>query len=895
MRERVEIAWRFDSADVLKEWRANADVSVVGMEDGAMVFRTTGSDPILEYLPLLNLPALPHQAVEIEMKADISGVAELFWSNTTQSPYGGFAPEKRTEFGVRGDGQWHTYRVFPFWQKERRIIRLRFDPYGIGEFHLRAIRVIRLEGVNQREGQTKFLFRGGQVDWLPWHGVEMQAMSNGTRWRLVEPDGFAGGCVNVGAEQNANVAVRLRSSRARRCSLIFATSEAYGLQQHTFELLPDGKSHLYNIDMLDARGWAGEVVLLGIRPGERVGDEVVLEEVQVSSQPLGSPQLHVLFFGIEDALPRTQTPVTVTLRTVNRGGQPAKGLRAVIRLPSAARLVKTLPCEATDQLFGEEREWRWLVSFSRPVRGSLFAQIHASNAPMVRTDAPVEVTLRLAKGRAGMVPPPTPVTPKCPVGVYYFPGWRTAGQWVPISRFPERKPVLGWYREGDSRIADWHIKWAVEHGITFFVYDWYWVQGARQLEHALHEGYFQSRYRRYLQFCLLWANHNPPNTSSYEDCIAVTRFWIENYFGRPEHLRIDGKPVMIIFSPYRLRADMGSDAVKRAFDAMREECIRAGLNGLYLIACIGSTGEAQTAAQEGYDAVTAYNWPHLGMVGDTKWAPFDTLVEGYRQQWTAIVSNSPIPLLPPVSGGWDSRPWHGQDAVVRYGRTPQKFKKHLGDALHFIHSNRRRVVPMILIEAWNEWGEGSYVEPHKEFGFGYLDAIREVCTSAPKTRVDLTPADVGFVPPQVKMVQTTKPQWEFARDTYGWDNGMNLDNPRIENGALTAVTTGNDPAFFGPPMQIASTRYRRLRLRMRLEPAQQQFDDLGQVFWSTRSLAESESTSVRFQVYVDNRWRDYTLNLSENPRWRGTITRLRLDPCTRSGVRVQIARIELLP
>ncbi|GIV18513.1 MAG: hypothetical protein KatS3mg023_0264 [Armatimonadota bacterium] len=893
--KRVEVEWRFDSPDVLKVWRANGEVSEVRFEKGAMRFRTTGNDPILEYVPLLDLPAVPHQAVEVEIKASTSGIAELFWSNTTQSPYGGFLPEKRTDFSVRGDGQWHTYRVFPFWQKERRIVRLRFDPYGIGEFHLRALRVVRLEGVGVREGQRAFLFRGNRADWLPWRGVEMQTTPDGTRLRLSEPDGFVGRCVDIEAEQTPIVVVQLRSSRVKRCCLVFATTESYGIQQHTFEVVPDGKSHLYNIDMLDARGWSGEVVMLGIRPGEQVGDEVVLEEVKVTSEPLGAPDLRVLFFGIEDALPRTQTPVTVTLRAVNRGGQSAKGLRATLRLPGAARVVQPPRLSATELPFGEEAEWHWLVTFSRPVKGTLAAELRAAGVPAIQASAPVEVTPRLAKGQARAVPPPVPVAPRYPVGVYYFPGWRTAGQWAPIARFPERKPVLGWYREGDPQIADWHIKWAVEHGITFFVYDWYWVQGARQLEHALHEGYFQSNYHRYLQFCLLWANHNPPNTSSQEDCIAVTRHWIEHYFHRPEHLRVDGKPVMIIFSPYRLRADMSSEGVKRAFDAMREECAKAGLNGLYLIACIGGAGEAEVAAREGYDAVSAYNWPHLGMVGDTRWAPFETLIEGYRQHWETIVQNSPIPLLPPVSGGWDSRPWHGQDALVRYGRTPEKFQKHLQDALQFLQKHRRNVVPMILIEAWNEWGEGSYIEPHREFGFGYLDAIRQVFTTAPRKHADLTPADVGLPAPQVEMVSMKPPRWEFTQSTGGWDNGMYLADVRIENGVLTTTTTGDDPAFFGPPVRFAAARYRRIRVRMRLEAPGQRSEDMGQIFWTTRSTAESEATSVRFSVHVDGQWHDYVLSLSENPRWRGTVTRLRLDPCTRSGVKVQIARIELLP
>ncbi len=66
------------------------------------------------------------------------------------------------------------------------------------------------------------------------------------------------------------------------------------------------------------------------------------------------------------------------------------------------------------------------------------------------------------------------------VGAYYFPGWHDASRWQPLQRFPERRPVLGWYREGDPEVADWQIKWAVEHGITFFAYDWYWSRRARE-------------------------------------------------------------------------------------------------------------------------------------------------------------------------------------------------------------------------------------------------------------------------------------------------------------------------------------------------------------------------------------------------------------------------------
>ena len=36
------------------------------------------------------------------------------------------------------------------------------------------------------------------------------------------------------------------------------------------------------------------------------------------------------------------------------------------------------------------------------------------------------------------------------------------------------------------------------------------------------------------------------------------------------------------------------------------------------------------------------------------------------------------------------------------------------------------VPKLITINSWNEWTEGSYLEPDQHFGFGYLEAIRRV-------------------------------------------------------------------------------------------------------------------------------------------------------------------------
>jgi Glycosyltransferase WbsX len=190
----------------------------------------------------------------------------------------------------------------------------------------------------------------------------------------------------------------------------------------------------------------------------------------------------------------------------------------------------------------------------------------------------------------GQIPPPRAVrTGQYQVGAYYFPGWPTLDKWKVLDRFPERMPFLGYYREGDPAVMDWQIRWAVEHGVSFFAFDWYWDRGQRQLEHALHDGYLRARFRRFMKFCLLWANHNPAGSSSEADLLALVDYWIAHYFRRPEYLLLDGKPVVIVFSPRHLRDDMGTDAVRAAFVKMRARVEAAGLPGIFIMG--GGAGE----------------------------------------------------------------------------------------------------------------------------------------------------------------------------------------------------------------------------------------------------------------------------------------------------------------
>ncbi len=896
---RVLLDWTFDHAGDLRGWQPNGHLREVAVTNGALRCRAEGSDPILELRPLLDLSATPWQILEVRLKADRHGEAEWFWGNTSTGRYGGFSQEKSARFQVQGDSQWHDYRLMPFWHPEGRIVRLRFDVYDGARFEIERIRLLELNPGPVRE-KPEFDFVGGAQGWQGVHGARVTSSPEGLAIQGNSPDAFAlAPPLRIDADEAGYVAMRLAVNQGSRAVLSFATEAKEGLQTLSFPVEADGREHTYNVDLLAAPAWRGRVLALGLRPSEVAGAQARVRWLKVAAEPQGPPQLAVVSFALEDALPRAGVPVVLSAVVSNSGGEPATNLQAALRLPEGVLLLSASPAGSPLRSlgFGGEATWTWRVQCRQPLARDAMVTFTSANAAPVSGRAVLQFTPRLRVARTGVVPEPKPVRGPFEVGAYYFPGWKTASQWQPLQRFPERRPVLGWYREGEPEVADWHIKWAVEHGITFFAYDWYWSQGARQLEHALHDGYFKARYRHLLKFCLLWANHNPPRTSSREDCVAVTRYWIENYFRRPEHLVIDGKPVVIIFSMERLTQDLGSAGVKEAFEAMRAECRQAGLKGLYLIACVGGAGGAREAAAEGYDAMTAYNWPGLGMSGSGNRAPFEGLLEGYRRNWEQILEQSPIPLTPlPVCGGWDSRPWHGENNLVRFGRTPALFQRHLQDAKRLLETDGPKSGPrnLVLVEAWNEWGEGSYIEPHQEFGFGYLDAIRAVFTDAPAAHEDVTPADAGLGPYDVPPLPPAKTAWNFARSDEGWSSTMGLADVAIRNGALSGRTTDRDPAFFGPPLQARAERVRELFVRMKLQPqAGPAFKDTAQVFWSTSRLPESEASSERFEIIGDGQWHDYKVPLAQNRRWRGLVTRLRLDPCNQAGVRVELGAVRL--
>lgn len=367
-------------------------------------------------------------------------------------------------------------------------------------------------------------------------------------------------------------------------------------------------------------------------------------------------------------------------------------------------------------------------------RRAMFAAFRKSLSLLFRST----VAAALLLGHGAGTEAKAQATDNYQIGVYYFPGWtESPGEWWnppwdKIRPYAEREPLIGHYPEGTVAVAEKHLGWMADHAIDFVVYDWYWTAENRpKLDHAL-TAYLQAGNRQSVPFALLWANHIDLPTSREQFQLMVD-FWISSYFREPSYLRNGGKPVVYIFSPERLRnqARKFGATSKDLLELARGRAAAAGLRGIHFVACTQAIDYwvRDHIPSSGYDAVSAYNY-HAGYSGQWVEKPlattFAALANAYLESWYWILANSKLPYYLPITAGWDSRPWGSNTEHDNCRSTPDEFERHLVAARDLLDLHADKTARTAVICAWNEFGEGSYIEPTKRWGFAYLERVRKV-------------------------------------------------------------------------------------------------------------------------------------------------------------------------
>jgi hypothetical protein len=366
------------------------------------------------------------------------------------------------------------------------------------------------------------------------------------------------------------------------------------------------------------------------------------------------------------------------------------------------------------------------------------------------------------------------------VAAYYFPnyhadprnaarlgaGWtewdlvRAARPRYPGHRQP-KVPAWGYQDEADPAVMAQKIDAAADHGIDAFIVDWYHYADGPFLNRALDEGFLGAANRHRLRFALMWANHDwielfparrgvpsaliYPGSIGPDDFDRICDHIIARYFLHPAYWRIDGRPYFSIYELYRLVAGLGGiDQTRAALDRFRAKAVAAGLPGIHLNAITWGVqilpGERQVADPAGlvralgFDSVGSYVWVHHVGVPAME-HPYTAALADYLRFADQADRQFGLPYHPNVSMGWDASPRACQAdpfANVGYpfmntigGNTPDRF----ADALRQVAARlatRPADQRILTFNSWNEWTEGSYLEPDTEHGMAYLEAVRAV-------------------------------------------------------------------------------------------------------------------------------------------------------------------------
>lgn len=367
------------------------------------------------------------------------------------------------------------------------------------------------------------------------------------------------------------------------------------------------------------------------------------------------------------------------------------------------------------------------------------------------------------------------------VAAYYFPNYHTNdpkninskgegwSEWELVKaarpRFPghlqPKVPAWGYVDEKDPEVMAEKIEAASENGIDCFIFDWYMYEDGPFLNRCLDEGFLKAENCERIKFGLMWANHDwldiHPYTRGSEQKLLypgkvspkrfdeICDFVIKEYFTKPNYLKIDGKAYFSVYDVEKFVAGFGSiEGTKAAMDRMREKAVTAGLKGVHwnLVAWGNPILPVENAPENipvlikmlGFDSATSYVWIHHTVLPETQ-TDYNWVRDRYFSHWDKAKAEYGVPYFPNVTMGWDSSPrcdlkseWANAGYpfmnIIR-NNTPENFRTALlmtKDKLLADPKGPR----MMNINCWNEWTEGSYLEPDTINGMAYLEAIKSV-------------------------------------------------------------------------------------------------------------------------------------------------------------------------
>lgn len=306
---------------------------------------------------------------------------------------------------------------------------------------------------------------------------------------------------------------------------------------------------------------------------------------------------------------------------------------------------------------------------------------------------------------------------------------------------PRLPGELGFY---DLRLtSNMHrqVELAQKYGISAFCFHYYWFDGKKLMDEPI-DNYLNDTSIDF-PFCLCWANENWTRrwdgaeqdiligqNHSDEDNIAVFNDLLR-YFKDSRYVTVDGKPLIVLYRPAII------PNIERLVSTWRDLASKNGLPGLHIVATNAFGFDDFRSIN--FDAIVEF--PPHGVVVNSITDSLELLNSNYKgnvYDYTETVDfclnrlNNLISqdiakdYYPCVMTGWDNEARKPGKGNVFHKATPTEFNRWLKGADEWSKNNHNTGESFVFINAWNEWAEGTYLEPDRKFGYAYLNAVSNV-------------------------------------------------------------------------------------------------------------------------------------------------------------------------
>lgn len=329
-----------------------------------------------------------------------------------------------------------------------------------------------------------------------------------------------------------------------------------------------------------------------------------------------------------------------------------------------------------------------------------------------------------------------------------FTDWVNVKKAVPLfagHQQPREPENDNYYDLADPDVLRQQMRRARENGIYGFCYYHYWFNGKLLLQKPLEQ---MLHIKEKLPFCFCWANEPWARTwDGQNKNILMPQYYgtetewethfqyLLPFFTDNAYIRKDGKPMLVL---YRTNDIPNCEEMINYLD---RRCKESGLGGLYLV-------EERNSFQKDFccsnanailDFEPMYTLNHDRTIMRRAIDKLESflfnratgnhmLIYHYDHIWKRMIrrKQSLVHGRAVFRGAfvdWDNTARKGKNGLVINGASPEKFKKFLSAQ---ICNARAENSEYIFINAWNEWAEGTYLEPDKQNGSAYLDAIRDL-------------------------------------------------------------------------------------------------------------------------------------------------------------------------